>query len=776
MKSVQPVQTDDEAKALHEKDKHKDYEAMTDKDGEGIISTGKEGNHPESKSGSSVVKEEEAAEREKEQKSSPFKKAAKRGAEAAAQAGAHAAKSILGSLLLKKFFMFMLAYMQSIVSSIVGGFVGFLVGCWNAICSFGASIWSGFMGFCGVVAHALGVSATAVAAVSSTAVLSTVVATTVVVTSYVSGSVGIAQRDYLQSNCAEEYSAMQTTFDGDSEALKLDYAKKVYSVMHKYGLADENIAGILGNWECESGIDPTGVETIFSEPYQIGPRKQAAWDAGWVIGAIDSSYAARFPLIKLAGVGLGGFTDTNDGARNNTLLMEFASAHNKNWYDLDLQLAFILAPASSGGFPSTLLENWEPEANPSDAAWTFTKYWEGNTTMAIPERKANAEEYFAMLKTWTVDESYASSVLAMANTTGMNADAKAMRNAGQDCEDVPLGDNSTIATAAVSYAYATEAEGVRNNGTSLYQRVHDAVLPGDAIYQSCDRSVAAAVRWSGADDNFPAGACSDILAHMIASTEKWEEVDWGGDESKLMPGDVLIISDPENDVGHVLVYVSNAIVKMKYPDALDTQVIVSGSIDGPPRSPGCGPLSGYDDYRAFRCKKYETNSIYKNAVVGDFSGFGGAAGMGQVGEASAVANGMLYYPFPGIVWKTYAGHHGVDVQCGAGTPVYAACDGVVDYVANGFGNMPGADGMASYGNCVFINHGGGWRTGYAHLTNAIVSNGQSVKKGQLIGYSGNTGNSYGAHCHLEVFYNGVRGDAYDCWAAKAWPNYDAGWF
>ena len=100
-------------------------------------------------------------------------------------------------------------------------------------------------------------------------------------------------------------------------------------------------------------------------------------------------------------------------------------------------------------------------------------------------------------------------------------------------------------------------------------------------------------------------------------------------------------------------------------------------------------------------------------------------------------------------------HTGVDYRCPVGTPVHAAQDGTV--VAGGWG--------AAYGTSVLIDQkalndgtpnriAGGWAI-YAHLSKVNVKAGQAVRKGDLIGWSGNTGNSTGPHLHFEV-RNNVR--------------------
>ena len=91
-------------------------------------------------------------------------------------------------------------------------------------------------------------------------------------------------------------------------------------------------------------------------------------------------------------------------------------------------------------------------------------------------------------------------------------------------------------------------------------------------------------------------------------------------------------------------------------------------------------------------------------------------------------------------------HKGLDIGASYGASIVAAADGTVSYA--GYNN-----GM---GNYVMISHAGGKMTVYGHLTSLTVSSGQSVSRGQVIGYVGSTGNSTGPHLHYECRLNGVR--------------------
>ncbi len=135
--------------------------------------------------------------------------------------------------------------------------------------------------------------------------------------------------------------------------------------------------------------------------------------------------------------------------------------------------------------------------------------------------------------------------------------------------------------------------------------------------------------------------------------------------------------------------------------------------------------------------------------------------------AAGGATGDWYWPVPGYYtitsffgWRELYGssdnHTGTDIGVPQGVEIHAAQSGVVTLSRYN----------SSYGNYCIINHGDGYATLYAHQSQLpLVKVGDTVTKGQVIGYVGNTGNSYGAHLHFELRVNGVRDDV-----LKLYPN------
>lgn len=113
--------------------------------------------------------------------------------------------------------------------------------------------------------------------------------------------------------------------------------------------------------------------------------------------------------------------------------------------------------------------------------------------------------------------------------------------------------------------------------------------------------------------------------------------------------------------------------------------------------------------------------------------------------ALASGFGLRIHP----IYKLKKMHTGIDFAATIGTPIYATADGKVQTVDIKF---------SGYGKVVEIDHGFGYRTRYAHMHEFAVRQGQSIKRGDLIGYVGNTGQSTAPHLHYEVLINGHQVD------------------
>jgi murein DD-endopeptidase MepM/ murein hydrolase activator NlpD len=110
--------------------------------------------------------------------------------------------------------------------------------------------------------------------------------------------------------------------------------------------------------------------------------------------------------------------------------------------------------------------------------------------------------------------------------------------------------------------------------------------------------------------------------------------------------------------------------------------------------------------------------------------------------ALASGFGLRIHP----VYKVKKMHTGIDFAAPIGTPIYATADGVIEEVSVKF---------SGYGKMIVIDHGFGYQSRYAHMHEFAVRQGQKVKRGDLIGYVGNTGLSTAPHLHYEVLLNGV---------------------
>ncbi|MCC5915921.1 MAG: M23 family metallopeptidase [Cryomorphaceae bacterium] len=115
-------------------------------------------------------------------------------------------------------------------------------------------------------------------------------------------------------------------------------------------------------------------------------------------------------------------------------------------------------------------------------------------------------------------------------------------------------------------------------------------------------------------------------------------------------------------------------------------------------------------------------------------------------DLTRIASGFGYRFHP--IHKIKKLHTGMDFTAPTGTPIYATGNGVVS-------NDP-RKRAAGYGNYVVLDHGYGYQTLYGHMSKVNVRTGQKVKRGEVIGFVGNTGTSTAPHLHYEVIKNGRK--------------------
>lgn len=477
----------------------------------------------------------------------------------------------------------------------------------------------------------------------------------------------------LMGDCVSaQYDPMSTALDAEKE----EHAKQIFSVFHEEGFTNISIAGMLACLDKESGFDPSAIEGIFSEYGFLGSRKAEA-----LLDLNNYTEHTLFPAYNRNGTSI-----NKDGYKATTSeghtvyycglglpqftgpaaldLIRAAKTLDRNWYDMDFQLAYI---ACDSMYRSGFFAGWvnsqiepdypeEPDEDATEAEWAayeeakeeaikeavkasakkFALDYEGvpsSKTDMIEERENLAVEWFNTIREWgdgEVDSEFVGSITALASELGSVIRFLDIEKVNFNCMNSNPFDNSTLANAAISFAWPTRDQSIDNDGTNLYRVVHDGLWPGETRYKDCGMCVAAAVMWSGTDDNYPLGT-SNQLSYLSGSA-KWELVGAASDLSMddLLPGDVFIVN------GHTFVYVSSELIQAAYGgEALTTSESVSASLDE--RSPGCDASStniivtnnGQDPptssrgsrgtYYVFRCSTPDQSDTYKHLGSGTTS-------------------------------------------------------------------------------------------------------------------------------------------------------------
>lgn len=280
--------------------------------------------------------------------------------------------------------------------------------------------WAGILGFVSTIASwvatVTGLSAFVSTVLTIGSIVTSVIGGVVTVVAFVAGTV--AQRDgflCLPDQTSVSNSVIEWQESGEYSLMRQENLKKSWSLFSEMGISDIVAAGILGNFDHESGLDPTGVETIYDERYHIGPKKAQAEVDNFKMSVMNPSYYAQFNgAVVDAGIGLGQWSN----GRNITL-RNYASARGLQWYDIGTQLAFMFDGDNSSDIQVLKDIASTPDITIDEATERFMLEWERPNAAALhlEKRQASAARLYLELQTTTVDKDYAQSIIS-----GMNVD------------------------------------------------------------------------------------------------------------------------------------------------------------------------------------------------------------------------------------------------------------------------------------------------------------------------------------------------------------------
>jgi hypothetical protein len=404
----------------------------------------------------------------------------------AAAGAAVPAASAAGQLM---FAMMLLNWMKSMFFSalaLAANLVNMVIG---AALVVGKAIVGGAMAAGGAVSSFVGGAISAATGAVATAAAGALVVSAGVV-SVVAGGIGndVAQRDGGLFDCSIEVVAAVDSVDsgpsGDTSATTLTNAKLVYGVLSAWGMPDENIAGILGNWDAESGVDPTSVETVSGEPYSLGPKKKDAEAKGFDVDKVDPAYASRFPGVDLLGIGLGQWSNGR-----NTQLRDYAKSNgNSSWATLEIQLGFMISKDSGAPVIKHMISI--PTGSASEAAVYFHHEWERSADTSMAKRETAANKWFARMGGWEKNQSLADSILAQSGSTVEAANTNRVSDAKANCRTDTRTRNAGLKEGGLTLEEAEALmETYKSEGDAVLAEAFGAGGPGDCGHGKADNCV-----------------------------------------------------------------------------------------------------------------------------------------------------------------------------------------------------------------------------------------------------------------------------------------------
>lgn len=340
-------------------------------------------------------------------------------------------------------------------------------------------------------------------------------------------TLGWGDTDLIVS-CDQELSDMDDITDedlaGEVEGKRIENSHQIYSIFKSRGYSDIQIAALLGNLDVESGLDPTSVEGIYGNgnKYSVttADKKEALADLpSYVDNTLfpmydkngttysPSAYVANQDGKRYPGIGMIQWT-----AGNAYNLIANAENLDHNWYDIDFQIAYMLAndaPTSHANF-------WDEFKNQDGDIETVTKWfaaeYEGNTTNGQTARITRAKLWYAAIQTYSVDEDYANSVFDMAESMGADSGDLTISETEDSCggaSDDAEGGGIHVDTGGLLDTIPMDKYRINQtfgNANGIYSSgTHDGIdmdnEDGDPIYAAGDGTVL----YAGCNETDPIG-------------------------------------------------------------------------------------------------------------------------------------------------------------------------------------------------------------------------------------------------------------------------------
>lgn len=527
-------------------------------------------------------------------------------------------KGALAGLLLKGGILGIIKNLVGLLIKGVKAIGSFLAGLAGNIIS---TVTGAFGGMVAAVGSAIGVGVTAASSIVIGGITAVTIGAVGVVGVVIDGNMG-KYDDYVGTDCYTKVAEAKEAVDENGDATLQENAKKAYSIFHEYGWDDNMIVGMLCCAFGEGGLDTKKIEGDY-----ISSIKSVCEEGGYsndfvlqnhdkLCGLVWDAYDNSNPPVSYKKEGY--YVD--DGSRwsgygfiqwtagRGEKLLNLAKNMDKNWYDFDFQMSYFIMEANTS---RSAYNEAAKGKSVSECVRLFGENW------GVYGRSNKADEYLSMVKSFTVDEAYAQSIIDTANQMGAQADTKAVTEANSKCsKKTATADNSSAAAAAVSMAtddYEASKYSGGASGTELYAKVVGYFHGGSTAIMDCGWFVCAAILYSGTDDNMPKGQTGSMIAYFEAS-EKWEKVcetSSSADEDKLQPGDVFV------NANHTWMYVGEEAVLAKYPNktgCAHASASTGGLASGRSASVNTGDYGG-GSFTVYRCKSPQNSETYKN--IGD---------------------------------------------------------------------------------------------------------------------------------------------------------------